>query len=277
MVKNNLYGERSRIPGLSQWAFAQIEDALCNASAMMPDQFLYHRFVDVEDVLNFFDCGSFTGEWTGDECGCHDDRCIGHHHYAYDECGCLPYSISEFLALRHPHPIGPVARWVTEEQLDDAIDRILQESIWPEVTKLENEAQAAAWAVYVAMATPSEKPRLKLIKDGPGWLANPSEWETSMAFLKTLEERGRADNSPLIIEKDAAAKAADDAFNAVEEMRLTYRQHVAKALAGEGIIIKDPQNPTVHYQVEWGYEPTEAISQLREVLAEMPRPVFPEK
>lgn len=31
--------------------------------------------------------------WSGDRCGCPDDRCIGHHHDELDECGCLEASI----------------------------------------------------------------------------------------------------------------------------------------------------------------------------------------
>lgn len=34
-------------------------------------------------------------EWRGDECGCTDDRCIGHHHDENEECGCLPALIEE--------------------------------------------------------------------------------------------------------------------------------------------------------------------------------------
>lgn len=30
------------------------------------------------------------GTWGGDKCGCPDDRCIGYHHDAEDDCGCLP-------------------------------------------------------------------------------------------------------------------------------------------------------------------------------------------
>lgn len=33
--------------------------------------------------------------WRGDECGCPDDRCIGYHHDAEEECGCLPALIEE--------------------------------------------------------------------------------------------------------------------------------------------------------------------------------------
>lgn len=27
--------------------------------------------------------------WPGSPCGCPDDRCIGHHHAADEECGCV--------------------------------------------------------------------------------------------------------------------------------------------------------------------------------------------
>lgn len=33
--------------------------------------------------------------WGGDECGCPDDRCIGYHHDADEECSCLPALIQE--------------------------------------------------------------------------------------------------------------------------------------------------------------------------------------
>jgi hypothetical protein len=31
-----------------------------------------------------------SGKWSGDTCGCPDDRCIGYHHDGPDDCGCLP-------------------------------------------------------------------------------------------------------------------------------------------------------------------------------------------
>lgn len=37
-------------------------------------------------------------EWGGDECGCPDDRCIGHHHNANETCGCLRELISDYEA-----------------------------------------------------------------------------------------------------------------------------------------------------------------------------------
>jgi len=29
------------------------------------------------------------GVWGGDTCGCIDDRCIGYHHEAWEDCGCI--------------------------------------------------------------------------------------------------------------------------------------------------------------------------------------------
>ncbi|MEU4416171.1 hypothetical protein [Nocardia salmonicida] len=36
-----------------------------------------------------------NGEWCGDACGCPDSRCIGFHHDAGDECGCLPTLLAD--------------------------------------------------------------------------------------------------------------------------------------------------------------------------------------
>ena len=33
--------------------------------------------------------GEAAKTWRGDACGCPDDRCIGDHHDAQDDCGCL--------------------------------------------------------------------------------------------------------------------------------------------------------------------------------------------
>lgn len=30
-----------------------------------------------------------AGVWGGDSCGCTDDRCIGYHHDANEDCGCV--------------------------------------------------------------------------------------------------------------------------------------------------------------------------------------------
>ncbi|WP_181027282.1 MULTISPECIES: hypothetical protein [unclassified Rathayibacter] len=37
-------------------------------------------------------------EWAGDECGCADDRCIGHHHDEHEDCGCFPAMLEQHFA-----------------------------------------------------------------------------------------------------------------------------------------------------------------------------------
>lgn len=44
-------------------------------------------------------------EWRGDECGCTDDRCVGHHHDEHEECGCLPALIQERTKAREAYDI----------------------------------------------------------------------------------------------------------------------------------------------------------------------------
>lgn len=43
----------------------------------------------------YIDSWSASGQWQGDTCGCPDDRCIGHHHDAEDDCGCLRTILDE--------------------------------------------------------------------------------------------------------------------------------------------------------------------------------------
>jgi hypothetical protein len=44
------------------------------------------------------------GRWCGDACGCPDERCIGFHHDADDECGCLPALLPDvYLPALRPH------------------------------------------------------------------------------------------------------------------------------------------------------------------------------
>lgn len=47
--------------------------------------------------------GWTDGVWRGDTCGCSDDRCIGYHHSANEECGCLDTQIQ---------------RWINDEDAD---------------------------------------------------------------------------------------------------------------------------------------------------------------
>lgn len=40
--------------------------------------------------------GSGDPVWTGDACGCPDDRCIGYHHGADEPCGCLRVLVRDY-------------------------------------------------------------------------------------------------------------------------------------------------------------------------------------
>jgi len=57
--------------------------------------------------------------WTGDRCGCPDDRCAGFHHDPDRECGCLETTLGEYAAAasgcmvcRRPVESANVARHV---------------------------------------------------------------------------------------------------------------------------------------------------------------------
>lgn len=41
------------------------------------------------------DSGKDGRTWTGDSCGCFDDRCAGYHHDEDEECGCLRVLLGE--------------------------------------------------------------------------------------------------------------------------------------------------------------------------------------
>lgn len=45
--------------------------------------------MSIDDYVRFLQPDDPEGPWRGDECGCPDDRCIGHHHEPGEQCGCL--------------------------------------------------------------------------------------------------------------------------------------------------------------------------------------------
>ncbi|RGE19019.1 hypothetical protein [Leucobacter sp. wl10] len=53
--------------------------------------------------------------WGGDACGCSDDRCIGHHHDATDECQCLPAMIDQ---VREQEYLSMVGKSIWAEHCD---------------------------------------------------------------------------------------------------------------------------------------------------------------
>lgn len=48
--------------------------------------------LSVADYIRSFDA---DGQWSGDRCGCPDDRCRGYHHDVTEDCGCLAALIRE--------------------------------------------------------------------------------------------------------------------------------------------------------------------------------------
>ncbi len=56
--------------------------------------------------------GSPDGTWSGDQCGCPDDRCAnGFHHIGVDDCGCLPALLGRAVAWRE------ATRWPNSVEL----------------------------------------------------------------------------------------------------------------------------------------------------------------
>jgi hypothetical protein len=51
---------------------------------------------------------SANGTWSGDVCGCPDNRCAnGFHHLGADDCGCLPTLLGELLNGDRHHAFAP--------------------------------------------------------------------------------------------------------------------------------------------------------------------------
>ena len=61
-------------------------------------EFLDGRGISVREWAKHWQDGD--PEWHGDACGCPDDRCIGHHHEAGEQCGCIRSLVRDYL---HEH------------------------------------------------------------------------------------------------------------------------------------------------------------------------------
>lgn len=87
--------------------------------------------------------------WPGDACGCQDDRCIGHHHDAAAECGCLPALIDD---VRRDEYLSKVfaSIWAVHREavtLGEAEQRELADSMLAEV--MDDYYRAATWYGFV--------------------------------------------------------------------------------------------------------------------------------
>lgn len=61
------------------------------------------------------------GKWCGDACGCADDRCIGYHHDADDDCGCLPATIGLYFEWLRGAPYS------FDEEAPEYVNRVVIE------------------------------------------------------------------------------------------------------------------------------------------------------
>lgn len=82
--------------GLSQTARDAIRDT------MMPDgrMLTVAEFVRSHGGKTWGNGANRRWVWTGDSCGCPDDRCIGHHHDEDEECGCLRVALDQVAAVQ---------------------------------------------------------------------------------------------------------------------------------------------------------------------------------
>lgn len=78
--------------------------------------------------------GSDDGDWHGDTCGCRDDRCIGHHHDAGDECGCLPAWLADLAKAKEAHAIWHAYRAAVEAN-DGEGDQEADDAAWARAEK----------------------------------------------------------------------------------------------------------------------------------------------
>jgi hypothetical protein len=65
------------------------------------DYLRWHNITRAQWVAHY----GWQGQWWGDRCGCFDDRCIGYHHDAGQDCHCIDAMIRDLLAER----VGNVA------------------------------------------------------------------------------------------------------------------------------------------------------------------------
>jgi len=92
------------------------------------------------------------GTWHGDACGCPDDRCIGLHHDAHDDCQCLPALLAE-------HTPGRTAASVTASPAATVARR------WKVRECTRCSASLAPGAEVYTLTTQHYEP----MPDGPEW------------------------------------------------------------------------------------------------------------
>jgi hypothetical protein len=68
-----------------------------------------------------------SGVWSGDACGCPDDRCKdGFHHHPSDECGCLRSLLESYVS--------------GEGQFDGESGYVIRDPLWAQVRRIRRRA-----------------------------------------------------------------------------------------------------------------------------------------
>lgn len=85
--------------------------------------------------------------YAGDECGCRDDRCIGHHHDADEACGCLPALIQDHFRQIQAEKDGADV-WAAHTLAIESGDALARAAADAAVEKWVNEYHSAGLVSY---------------------------------------------------------------------------------------------------------------------------------
>jgi hypothetical protein len=120
--------------------------------------------------------GGSDGKWTGDQCGCPDDRCAnGFHHIGVSDCGCLPTLLDQAVAWRE------AVRWPNSVEL--AAPHGLYN--WVSVSTPGVLATVSATAGGFRPDSPAES--VVRIEAREGWTAAVSEDEHGRMVIRLVQ------------------------------------------------------------------------------------------
>lgn len=106
------------------------------AADITPEQWIaFGGWYDVEIDEDGVRRVARDGQWHGDSCGCKDDRCIGHHHSANEECSCLPALVDDYIQAEEAFTLWQDYRAAVEAN-DGRGDEDAYEAAW---------SRAASW------------------------------------------------------------------------------------------------------------------------------------
>jgi hypothetical protein len=123
--------------------------------------------------------GGSGGKWTGDQCGCPDDRCAnGFHHMGTDDCGCLPTLLDQAVAWRE------ATRWPNSVELAAPFGLFN----WVTVSTPGVLATVSATAGGIPAGKPAES--VVRIEAREGWTASVGEDEHGRMVVRLTAAAG---------------------------------------------------------------------------------------